>query len=157
MFDSVSIVFVTLWVLVVGLFSYAAYWAFIIRKALVTGLYRKQALWAGTMGLYFVSLSTFLSIALSFNLTTLLVNILGGLLISSGFIVLFAWIDSTVRVARRSDPLLRCTLRWSKLTYFIGVVTVFVAISAMLTSIDSGRSLVAPLAAALLVGAIALL
>src|SRR6266436_571946 len=113
MLDSVSIIFFTLWVLVVALFSYAAYWAFIIRKALVTGLYRRQALWAGTMGLYFVALSTFLTIALSFNLTTLLVNILGGLLISSGFIVLFAWIDSTVRVARRSDPLLRDTFRWS--------------------------------------------
>src|SRR6266566_1329814 len=157
LFDGVSTVFVILWVLVVGLFSCAAYWAFIIRKALVTGLYRKQALWAGTMGLYLVSLSTFLTIALSFNLTTLSVNILGGLLISSGFIVLFAWIDSTVRVARRSDPLLRDTLRWSRLRYFIGFVTVFGAISALLTSINSGFALVAPFGGALFFGAIALL
>ena len=157
MFDSVSIIFFILWVLVVGLFSYAAYWAFIIRKALATGLYRKQALWAGTMGLYFVALSTFLTIALSFNLTALSVNILGGLLISSGFVVLFAWIDSTVRVARRSDPLLRDTLRWSRLRYFIGLVTLFGAISAVLTSINSGFALVAPFGGALFFGAIALL
>jgi hypothetical protein len=157
MFDSVSIIFFIFWALVVGLFSYAAYWAFIIRKALATSLYRKQALWAGTMGLYLVALSTFLTIALSFNLTTLSVNILGGLLISSGFIVLFAWIDSTVRVARRSDPLLRDTLRWSKLRYFIGFVTVFGAISALLTSINAGFALVAPFGGALFFGAIALL
>lgn len=55
MFHSVSIIFFILWVLVVALFSYAAYWAFIIRKALATGLYRRQALWAGVMGLYFVA------------------------------------------------------------------------------------------------------
>ncbi len=157
MFDSVSIIFFILWVLVVGLFSYAAYWAFIIRKALVTGLYRKQALWAGTMGLYFVALSTFLTVALGFNLTTLSVNILGGLLISSGFIILFAWIDSTVRVARRSDPLLRDTLRWSRLRYFIGFVTVGGAISALVTSINLGFAYVAPFGGALLFGAIALL
>src|SRR6266567_5586701 len=144
MFDSVSIIFFFLWVLVVGLFSCAAYWAFIIRKALVTGLYRKQALWAGTMGLYLVSLSTFLTIALSFNLTTLSVNILGGLLISSGFIVLFAWLDPTVRVARRSDPLLRDTLRWSRLRYFIGFVTVGGAISTILTSINRGFVFLVP-------------
>jgi hypothetical protein len=157
MFDSISIVFLVLWVLVVALFSYAAYWAFIIRKALATGLYRRQALWAGTMGLYFVALSTFLTIALSFNLTTLWVNLLGGLLISSGFIVLFAWIDSTVRVARRSDPLLRDTLRWSRLRYFIGFVTIGGAISALVTSINSGFAYVAPFGGALLFGAIALL
>ena len=157
MFDSVSIIFLILWVLVVGLFSYAAYWAFIIRKALATGLYRRQALWAGTMGLYFVALSTFLTVALSFNLTTLAVNILGGLLISSGFIVIFAWIDSTVRVARRSDPLLRNTLRWSRLRYFIGFVTVGGSVSALVTSINSGFAYVAPFGGAILFGAIALL
>ncbi|HVH14427.1 MAG TPA: hypothetical protein VNA15_01740 [Candidatus Angelobacter sp.] len=157
MFDSVAIIFLILWVLVVGLFSYAAYWAFIIRKALATGLYRRQALWAGTMGLYFVALSTFLTVALSFNLTTLAVNLLGGLLISSGFIVIFAWIDSTVRVARRSDPLLRDTLRWSHLRYFIGLVTVGGSVSALITSINSGFSYVAPFGGAILFGAIALL
>lgn len=157
MLDSVSIIFFILWVLVVVLFSYAAYWAFIIRKALVTGLYRRQALWAGTMGLYFVALSTFLTVALSFNLTALSVNILGGLLISSGFIVLFAWIDSTVRVARRSDPLLRDTLRWSRLRYFIGFVTIGGAISGLVTSINAGFALVAPFGGALFFGAIALL
>jgi hypothetical protein len=157
MLDNVSIIFFILWVFVVLLFSYAAYWAFIIRKALATGLYRRQALWAGTMGLYFVALSTFLTIALSFNLTTLSVNTLGGLLISSGFIVIFAWIDSTVRVARRSDPLLRDTLRWSRLRYFIGFFTLGGAGSALITSINSGFSLVAPFGGAIFFGAIALL
>jgi hypothetical protein len=157
MFDSVLVVFFILWALVVGLFSYAAYWAFNIRRALATGLYRRQALWAGTMGLYFVALSTFLTVALSFNITTLSVNLLGGLLISSGFIVLFAWIDSTVRVARRSDPLLRDTLRWSRLRYFIGFVTVGGAVSALITSVNSGFAYVAPFGGALLFGAIALL
>src|SRR2546428_11295079 len=156
MLDDFAILFLALWFIVVAIFGYSAYWAFALRRVLMQHLYRRQASWVGWMAIYFVVISTFLTLALSFNVNLLPINILGGLLISSGFIVLFFWIDSTIRVARRSDPLLRDTLRWSRLRYFIGFVTVFGAISALLTSINSGFALVAPFGGALLFGAIAL-
>ncbi len=157
MLSSLSIVFLFLWLIVVAIFSYSAYWAFVIRRALQQGLYRKQALWVGLMAIYFVVLSTFLTFALTFSIDILPVNILGGAIISSGFIVIFLWIDSTIRVARRSDPLSRDALRWSKLRYLWGFITIGGAIGAMAPSITSGFSTVAPFGGALFVGAVALI
>jgi hypothetical protein len=146
-----------LWLLVTALFLYSAYWSFIIRRALVTSLYRRQAFWVGGMGVYFVILSAFLAIALSLELSALSINILGGLIISSGFILIFLWIDSTIRIARRSDPLFRDTLRWSRLRYLFWFVTVGGAVGAVFTSINSGFSTVAPFGGTLFFGAIGLL
>ncbi len=157
MLDEFTILFLSLWFLVVAIFGYSSYWAFIIRRALVQRLYRRQAWWVGWMAIYFVALSTFLTLALTFNVNLLPINILGGLLISSGFIVLFLWIDSTIRVARRSDPLYRDTARWSKLRYFWGLATVGGAIGALFDSITSGFNSVAPFSGALFFGAITLL
>lgn len=157
MLSSLSIVFFSLWLVVVAVFSYSAYWAFIIMRALQQGLYKKQALWVGGMAIYFVALSTFLTFALTFNVNFLPINILGGLLISSGFIVIFLWIDSTIRVARRSDPLSRDALRWSKLRYLWAFITTGGAIGALATSITTGFSTAAPFGGALFFGAIALI
>jgi hypothetical protein len=109
------------------------------------------------MGVYFVALSSFLTLALSTGINSLYVNVVGGLLIGSGFIVIFAWMDSTIRVARVSDPLFRDTLRWSRLRYFLGVVTVGGAIGSAISAAMSGFSLVAPFGGALFLGALALL
>src|SRR5256712_4362486 len=121
--SDLSTAFFGLWILVSALFSYAAYWAFTIRRFLIHRLYRRQASWVAGMGIYFVALSSFLTFAIFYSLNTIYVNVLGGLLIGSGFVVIFAWMDSTIRVARLSDPLSRDTLRWSKLRYFLGFVT----------------------------------
>ena len=152
-----STVFFALWLLVSALFSYAAYWAFIIRRALAHRLYRRQASWVVGMGIYFVALSSFLTFAIFYSVNSIFVNVLGGLLIGSGFIVIFAWMDSTIRVARLSDPLSRDTLRWSKLRYFLGLVTVGGGIGSVFTAINSGFSQVAPFGGALFIGAAALL
>jgi len=109
------------------------------------------------MGVYFVALSSFLTLALSTGVSSLYVNVVGGLLIGSGFIVIFAWMDSTIRVARLSDPLFRDTLRWSKLRYFLGFGTVGGAIASVISAIMSGFSQVAPFGGALFLGAFALL
>jgi len=109
------------------------------------------------MGLFFVLLSAFLTIALSFQLNSLATNILGGLIIAGGFILIFLWIDSTVLIARRSDPLFRDTLRWSKLRYLFWLATIGGAVGAITTAIDSGLSTIAPYGGALFFGAIALL
>ncbi len=152
-----STVFLALWLVVTGLFIYSAYWAFTIRKVLLASLYRRQALWVGGMGIYFVVLSAFLSIALTLQLNTFATNLAGGLIISFGFVLIFLWIDSTIRVARRSDPLFRDTLRWSKLRYWFWVITFGGAGGSLVTSITSGFSTIAPYGGVLFFGAIALL
>ena len=157
MLDDFAILFLALWFIVVAIFGYSAYWAFALRRVLMQHLYRRQASWVGWMAIYFVVISTFLTLALSFNVNLLPINILGGLLISSGFIVLFFWIDSTIRVARRSDPLYRDSGRWSKLRYLWGIATIGGAIGALVDSIFSGFTTVAPFSGALLFGAITLL
>lgn len=157
MFSLVASIFFIAWLLVAALFLYSAYWAFVIRRVLMHRLYKRQALWVGSMALYFVALSSFLTVVIEYNINVLAVNIFGGLLIASGFVVLFLWIDSTVRVARRSDPLYRDTFRWSKLRYFLGIVTAFGAFDAVFNAIGSGLAAAAPFGGALLFGAIALL
>ncbi len=108
--------------LVVGaIFSYGAYWALTIRKALMSYLYRRQALWVGGVAIYFVAQSVFVALAILYDATGFYVNLLAAAFIAVGSAAIFVWIDSTVLVARRSDPLQRDTLHWSKLRYFIGI------------------------------------
>jgi hypothetical protein len=96
---------------VVAAIIYAAYWAFAIRHALVGHIYRNRALWLGVLGILFVIVvlaptptgndvvSDFLNNAPTVSLTV-------------GFL---GFVDSTVPIARRSDPLLRNILQWKKI------------------------------------------
>jgi hypothetical protein len=151
------VLFFGLWTLVVAVFLYAAYWAFTIRRVLLTPLYRREAFWVGAMGIYFVGLGVFLAIALTLQLNDLPVNLLGAFIFAFGFTLIFFWVDSTIHIARRSDPLFRDTLRWSKLRYVFWIVTIGGAIGAFITSITSGFVSATPFGGALLFGAIALL
>jgi len=110
----------------VVVFLYAAYWAFDIRKSLAVPLFRNQALGMGLMSLlialsilgYGVQLLGFSGNGIVFYLASLLNA-------SPTFVVIFYWIDASMLAARRSDPLLRDTLRWSKLRIVLwGVVAV---------------------------------
>jgi hypothetical protein len=119
--SDISTVSIIVSLLVGALFSYSAYWALTIRKALMSYLYRRQALWVGGVAIYFVAQSAFVALAIFYNATGFYVNLLAAAFIAVGTAATFVWIDSTVLVARRSDPLQRDTLRWSKLRYFIGI------------------------------------
>jgi hypothetical protein len=94
--------------------SYAAYWAFSIRRSLVGRVYRNHALWLGTLCALVVAQG------LSSNSINPILNIVNEIGIFIIFPVLFAFIDTTVRVARRSDPLLRSILRWEKFRVVVG-------------------------------------
>jgi hypothetical protein len=106
------------------IFCYAAYWAFSVRHALKVRLYRKQAFGVGvivlalwsTVGIY-GALQGLLSLQLFSALSTLTWYFL--------FLTLFYWIDSSVLASRRSDPLLRDTLYWSKLRIPLWTVEFF--------------------------------
>ena len=121
--SDISTVSIILSLVVGALFSYGAYWALTIRKALMGYLYRRQALWVGWVAIYFVAQSAFIALAIFYNATGFYVDLLAAAFIAVGFVAIFVWIDSTVLVARRSDPLQRDTLRWSKLRYFIGITS----------------------------------
>lgn len=117
-----TLFFVTL--IFILLFAYSAYRAFTIRKVLFVRLYRNQALWVGTYGVYWTLIFIALGILdeLYFqnpvavtNYPSLAFILFAGLYI--GLILGFLWIDATMVVARRSDPLRRDTLRWTKLRF----------------------------------------
>jgi len=99
---------------------YAAYWAFTIRRALVVRIYRNQALWLGVLCVVLAGtgwgLYTNNTIISNTSNVFSVVEILG----------LFALADSSIRVARRSDPLLRSILQWEKVR-----IPVWIALGAL--------------------------
>lgn len=100
------------------LYSYGTYWSLSFRRALAVRLYRSQALGIGLVSASVVLL-VFSQIAVA------IISRPGGsgpfgepiFLPFSDFtiLVIFYWIDASVRAARRSDPLLRDTLHWTQL------------------------------------------
>jgi hypothetical protein len=106
-------------------FAYGAYWAYQIRSALVSPLYRNRALWVGTVGMFFALLVLSTILIGTFASTNRFLSLFQFGLTNFGAILVFGWIDSNVRVARRSDPLRRNTLHWTKLRIFIwGILSI---------------------------------
>jgi hypothetical protein len=103
-------------------FLYGAYWAFEIRKALASPIRRNLALWQGVVGVATAG-SSFLTYSNNFVISVVIV-----IYYSIFFPVLFAYLDSLVKVARRSDPLLRSIIRWEKTRYvgWVGVALIAV-------------------------------
>lgn len=94
-------------------FLYASYWAFTIRRALVSRMYRKQAMWLGVLATV-LAIDVFVTYSEN-PLVTDLINVFVALL----FAITFLYIDSLIPVIRRSDPLLRGILHWGTLRYFL--------------------------------------
>jgi hypothetical protein len=136
----------------IALYSFGTYWALNIRRALAVRLYRSQALGIGLVAASVIVLvfSEIIIAALSRP---------GG---SGPFgepvelpfsyfaiIVLFYWVDVSVRTARRSDPLLRDTLYWTRLRIiaWAGIILLiaFNSLYVLYLMIDTGLPLdVAP-------------
>jgi len=114
---------------------YAAYWAFSLRKALAGRMYRRHAFLLGALCVI-VGMLGFLTYS-----TNQAIGILLALFTSGVFIFLFAFIDSTVPLARRSDPLLRSVLRWDRLRIALwvdtGALAIVNAISQSLYSVST--------------------
>jgi hypothetical protein len=106
-------------ILPAAILLYAAYWAFAIRRALVSHIYRSQALWLGAICIYLAA-SGPLGIPSNNPIVSIAMTVSVGL----AFLFIFAWIDSTIRVARRSDPLLRSPLQWERLRVVLWPVLV---------------------------------
>jgi hypothetical protein len=96
-------------------FGYTSYKAFEIRKSLGVGLYRRQALWIGAIsGLYTLLLFETFLFTFVFTTSSGVIDLAVSLSQDAGIIAIFAWVDTSTRIARRSDPLLRDSLSWTK-------------------------------------------
>jgi hypothetical protein len=112
------------------IFVFPAYWAFSIRRALAIRLYRNQALGIALVAISFLVFGEVISTLTTYNLA---------------LVVIFYWLDASVLAARRSDPLLRDTLHWTKLRIVIWAIvlislvvsTAFVLINRDITYIPS--------------------
>jgi hypothetical protein len=111
----------------VVLFAYAAFWAFNIRQAQIVRIYRNQALGMGLLALAWIlffigAVSSSIFFPAAFGVQAAGFNLV--------MIVLFYWIDASVLAARRSDPLLRDSLDWSKVRRVLWGIIVGSAILA---------------------------
>jgi len=116
---------------------YGAYWAFSIRKALAGKKYRRHAFLLGVLSVL-VGMVGFITYS-----TNQLVSDLFAVYYSVLFIFTFAFIDSAVPLARRSDPLLRSVLGWDKLRVALWVDTAaLVAVLVIPVSLTGNQPLV---------------
>jgi hypothetical protein len=80
-------------------------------------LYRRQAFWLGTISVLFAVISFLDYFGAAFYFQSSGLDVIVTLSQNATVIVAFFWIDSSILVGRRSDPLLRDTIRWSRLRY----------------------------------------
>jgi hypothetical protein len=135
--ESVLIFEIALYLLgavVVGLYAYGAIWAMRIEKALMTPLFKERARWVKAVAIVF-------AILVGSNLTIRLIDpanfylsFLEYCIVNAAGIMTLAWIDTTIKVARRSDPLNRNTIKWRQLRYVVWFFT-FVTTSGALFSV----------------------
>jgi hypothetical protein len=94
---------------------YAAFWTFTIRRALKGRVYRNHALWLGAVCIVWEVGLPLNGLSSSSEIVDLALNI--SLAFELAFV--FAFVDSTVPVVRRSDPLLRGILHWEKARFVL--------------------------------------
>ena len=134
-----------------AIFAYAAYWAFDIRRALVGRIYRSQVLWLGV-----VSMVLFAAVVPTPTTNSVTIIILSNLPVIALALVLFAFVDSTVPVARRSDPLLRNILHWGRVRFAAWTALALVEIYGAygeITSSNTGSTVVLGLLLLTVIGA----
>jgi len=147
-----------------GVFAYGAYWASEIRAALATPLYRRQALWVAAIAFYFAVFFVFVVITRIFGVEAFsgspVPRIAAGAFVYVGVLMIFVWIDSCVKVARRSDPLRRDSLRWSSLRWLLGFLVVVGTFFALgftpALSFTQATPIFGPIGLTLFIGAIVL-
>jgi len=117
-------------------FAYVTYLGLRIRNGFVVQPYRNQALGTATIAAYLAAatlISLFLPAPANGGYGTVLSWALTNL---AGDVPFLLWIDTTARVARKSDPYERDTLDWSKLRYVLfASVVVFAALGMLMAPI----------------------
>lgn len=97
---------------------YAAYWAFDIRKALSTNLFRNQALGMGLVAIGWLLVNT----VFNFTPTNPTETVQALAQLSAPVTALafsFYWVDTSIFAAQRTDPLQRKTMRWREVRWLV--------------------------------------
>jgi hypothetical protein len=120
--------------IVVALYAYGAIWARRIGRALMTPLFKERAKWVEVVAIVFAILvASNLSIRL-IDPTNFYLSFLEYCIVNVAGIVTLAWIDTTIKVSRRSDPMNRNTIKWKQLRYVVWFFT-FVTTGGALFSV----------------------
>jgi hypothetical protein len=123
----------TFLILTVPIYSYGAYWAFSIRHALAVRRYRRQALGIGLIVLA-IWATVCVFVLIPSPSASPLPSFESFLAFYILFIVLFYWIDASVLTARRSDPLLRDVLYWSRIRIPLWIAIIVTSLIPLLVS-----------------------
>src|SRR5215470_5029885 len=113
---------------VTAAYVYVTYSALAIRNTLALGVYRGQALGIGSLALAFAAIDI-----LNFFPVGGVLGFIQGIFFYSVSLLLLYWVDSSISAARRSDPLGRDTLGWSKVrivVWSVSLVTIFFTIGS---------------------------
>ena len=118
-----------------AILTYSTYKALEIRKSLAAPIYRRHALWMGLV-----------CGVLAFNVVP---NLAQGPYIvvynAIGPVVILAWLDASIPVARRSDPFLKSPLKWEKVRLFVWpTVVVTQVLNSYLSVFDNGSTIQGP-------------
>jgi uncharacterized membrane protein len=132
--------------------AYASYWSLSIRRTMRVPYYRRQTLVVGLISVYAILLVTSFYTVDFFapGLQTTSVGTLQAVMYGLLPIVLFAWADSSIRVGRRTDPLLRDSFRWSSLRWVLWPIMLFCFVAFNLNGIFCSASGVCSVGGALL-------
>lgn len=114
--------------------GYVIYWAFEIRHALFVRLYRNQALGVALLAVALI-LGIYGGIAPGLPLPSIVESVADAADFLS-YLLIFYWIDISLRAARRSDPLLRDTLHWGQVRkalwpVYLGILAILVVWTAL--------------------------
>ena len=131
-------------VAVAALYGYGSYWAFRIREVLFDRLYRERAQRAGTAGVFFSVLAGSYLLVLIIGTGNFYLTFAQYLVDDLAAIVTFAWVDSTVIMMRRLDPLRRDSLHWTRFRIviwaFVVIATVGGLVSALLGNLFASQT-----------------
>ena len=112
-----------------GIFLYAAYWAFSIRRALAVRIYRNQALGVGLISLSWIIVFfnyVVVSQFLGFVAYTIVDVLIWG--------IFLYFVDTSVLDGRQSDPLLRDTLHWRRVRLWVWGLFIATAMATILVT-----------------------
>ena len=118
-------------VLAFGLFAYAAFWSFNVRRALSVPIYRTQAFGIGLIAFNeaFVDPLNHLLVGIFTDSYAPIFFLVDAFLL----LVWLYWIDASLLAGRRSDPLLRDTLHWRRTRKMVWPI--MLVLSAILVAI----------------------
>ena len=116
---------------VTAAYAYAAYWGYAIARRFVVRAYRYQALGIASISAYLGLVNLIGTFSYSGLTSSSLLVIITALANLAGIPLILLWVDSTARVARRSDPFEKDTLRWSRLRYVVFAAVLVTCVPAV--------------------------